>query len=224
MSPLRPTKSSSTRQTQKKTKSDTKSLNKSSSYKPINFDKESHLITQTIAASQQSATNLTNALKRLNRETHHPEDDPQIQQLYRQCRKLRKDVLIYIQRTESEEWIGTLINANEELVQSLEHYEKALKPVEQDSDSDASSVSDSEEERGRGPQQQGIQQQKRMSTGGSGRSPIAEDLAQRLRATSLSSSTQESPPPKPPRPVMEESPPVKPPRPTLPSMNIRLLP
>ena len=174
------------------------------------------MILQTIAASQQSATNLANALKRLNRETQHPEDDPQIQQLYRQCRKLRKDILIYIQRTESEEWIGTLINANEELVQSLAHYEKALKPVEQDSDSDAWSVSDSDEG---APKQKRVSQKRKMSTGGSGKNAIAEDLAQRLRGTSLS---QDSPPPKPPRPVME-IPPAKPPRPAPPSMNARLI-
>ena len=213
--PSRPSEPIPPRQTHKKSISKTESKSKTL-YKPINFDKERHLILQTLAASQQNATNLTNALKRLNRETQHPEDDPQIQQLYRQCRKLRKDILIYIQRTESEEWIGTLINANEELVQSLAHYEKALKPVEQDSDSDAWSASDSDED---GPKQKKVPQQKRMSTGGSARSPIAEDLAQRLRATSLS---QDSPPPKPPRPVMEK-PPVKPPRPAPPSSNARLI-
>ena len=213
-----------------KSKDDTTTTSSRSrqSFKPINFEKERGLILQTIAASNQSATNLTNALKRLNRETQNPQDDAQIQQLYRQCRKLRKDVLIYIQRTESEEWIGTLINANEELVQSLAHYERALKPVEQDSDSDAWGVSDSEEEEeehaggeemmmGRRTMQSGMGvPQKRMSTGGSsGRSAIAEDLAQRLRATSLGS--QDVPPPKPPRPLVEEeSPPTKPPRPRVP--------
>jgi len=101
-------------------------------------------------------------------------------------------------------------------VQSLAHYEKALKPVEQDSDSDAWSVSDSEEEEGQRRVGREVVTQKRMSTGGSsGRSAIAEDLAQRLRATSLS---QEAPPPKPPRPVAveEEAPPAKPPRPRVP--------
>ena len=103
-------------------------------------------------------------------------------------------------------------------MQSLAHYEKAMKPVEQDSDSDAWSVSDSEEEtggEGRPAKKVTVGPQKRMSTGGSsGRSAIAEDLAQRLRATSLS---QEAPPPKPPRPVVDdESPPVKPPRPRVP--------
>jgi len=215
--PPKPSQPSPPRQTSKKSKSKDESKFKIS-YKPINFDKERHLILQTIAASQQNATNLTNALKRLNRETQHPEDDPQIQQLYRQCRKLRKDILIYIQRTESEEWIGTLINANEELVQSLAHYEKSLKPVEQDSDSDAWSVSDSDEEGSK--RKKGGSQQKRMSSGGSARSPVAEDLAQRLRRTSL---TQDSPPPpKPPRPIME-SPPAKPPRPGPLSMNARLI-
>ena len=221
-SPSRPRQPSSPRaapanppkQTHKKNKSKDEGRSRTS-YKPINFDKERQVILQTIAASQQSATNLTNALKRLNRETQHPDDDPQIQQLYRQCRTLRKEILIYIQRTESEEWIGTLINANEELVQSLAHYERALKPVEQDSDSDAWNVSDSDEERKQKP----VSPQARMSTGGSGRR-VAEDLAQRLRATGLS---QETPPPKPPRPVASpprpprqivENPPPKPPRPT----------
>jgi LAS seventeen-binding protein 5 len=185
-----------------------------SSFKPINFEKERHLILQTIANSQQSATNLTNALKHLNRETQNPEDDQQIQQLYRQCRKLRRDILTYIQRTESEEWVGTLINANEELMQALAHYEKAMKSVDQDSDSDAFNASNSDEERATKP----VVTQKRMSTGGSGRNAIAEDLAQRLRATSL---TQESPPPKPPRPIVE-SPPAKPPRPMRSSLMARL--
>jgi LAS seventeen-binding protein 5 len=194
----------------KKTKSKDSSKSKTS-YKPINFEKERHLVLQTIAASNQNATNLTNALKRLNRETTQPSSNPQIQQLYTQCKKLRKDVLIYIQRTENEEWIGTLINANEELVQALAHYERASKPIEQDSDSDAWSASDSEDDGSK------VRPQKRMSTGGS--SSVAEDLASRLRATSLS---KEVPPPKPPRPAAVESPPAKPPRPMpLPSATAR---
>jgi hypothetical protein len=207
--PPRPTKQSPTRQ-HKKTSSKSE---KKSSYKPIDFNKERPAILQTIASSQQSATNLTNALKRLNRETHNPEDDAQIQQLYKQCRQLRKDVLIYIQRTESEEWIGTLINANDELVQSLGHYERALKPVEQDSDSDAWSVSDSDEEHHHHRKQGGNSGVKRPT----GRSKT-EDLAERLRATSISNvplvkpvRPGSSPPTRPPRPV--EAPPARPPRP-----------
>ena len=91
-------------------------------------------------------------------------------------------------------------------MQSLAHYERACKPVEQDSDSDTWSASDSDEEKTKEPKVQ-----KSMSTGSSGRRPIAEDLAQRLRATSISKSS-EQPPPKPPRPVVE-IPPAKPPRP-----------
>ena len=210
--PPRPSQSPSSvqRQNDKKPKSKDKEDSRSrATFKPIDFQKERHVVLQTIAAAKQSATNLTNALKRLNRETQTPEDDPQIQQLYRQCRKLRKEILIYIQRTESEEWIGTLINANDELIQSLARYEQALKPVEQDSDSDAWNVSDSDEEKA--PRTTSTSQ-KRMSTGGSGRSSIAEDLARKLRATTLS---QETPPPKPPRPVqVDEMPPPRPPRPS----------
>jgi LAS seventeen-binding protein 5 len=206
--PAQPAQPTPSRQTHKKTKSKDGTTTKIT-YKPINFGKERPAILETIAAAQQNATNLSNALKRLNRETHHPEGDPQIQTLYRECRKLRKDILIYIQRTESEEWIGTLINANDELVQSLAQYEIALKPVEQDSDSDAVSVSDSEEE-DKSPQKASAQE--RMPTGGLGRSPIAADLAQRLRSTSLG--REGPPPPKPPRPVVE-APPAKPPRPSV---------
>ena len=206
--PARPSQSSPPRQSShKKTKSKDIKLKDShpsqTSYKPIDFAKERSTILETIAASQQASTNLTNSLRRLNRETTHPDDDPQISQLYRQCRKLRREILIYIQRTENEEWIGTLINANEELVQSLAHYEKASKPVEQDSDSDAWSASDSDGE--------GKKKVQKMNTGGSGRSSIAEDLAHRLRATSISKAP-EKPPPKPPRPV-KEVPPARPPRP-----------
>ena len=92
-----------------------------------------------------------------------------------------------------------------------------MKPVEQDSDSDAWSVSDSDEEGSK--RKSGGSQQKRMSSGGSARSPVAEDLAQRLRGTNL---THDSPPPKPPRPTTER-PPAKPPRPVPLSMNVRLI-
>ena len=206
--PPRPTQQQSPpRQMHKKHRSKDTTKEKTN-YKPINFDKERPAILQNIAAATQSSTNLTNALKHLNRETQHPEDDPQIQQLYRQCRTLRKNILIYIQRTESEDWVGTLINANDELIQALAQYEKAIKPIEQDSDSDAWSVSDSEDQGRHAPKQQ-----REMSTGGFGRN-VAEDLAQRLRQTSLSRQQRDSPPPKPPRPTVE-SPPPKPPRPTV---------
>lgn len=225
--PPRPTQTSPTQHKKSRSKSHS-SVQSQQSFKPIDFAKERPAILETIAAGQQCATNLSNALKRLNRETQHPNDDPQILQLYRQCRKLRRDILNYIQRTESEEWIGTLINANEELVQALSRYETALKPVEEDSDSDAWSVSDSDEERKKKESRSKsmgnmssatspISHQRQTSTGGSGRSAIAEDLAQRLRATSLSqqrSGSQEAPPPKPPRPTSQvEIPPPRPPRP-----------
>jgi hypothetical protein len=47
---------------------------------------------------------------------------------------------------ESDEWIGTLIHANEELVRALEMFEKADKDIDKDSDSDIGSSSSEEEE------------------------------------------------------------------------------
>ena len=162
--------------------------------KPINFEKERPIIMQTLASANLASTNLMNALSRLNREVELPQDNQQVVGFYRQCRQYRKQILIYIQRTENEEWIGTLINANDNLVKSLQRFEEMRKPPDMDSDSEGWSSNDDDDD-----------------------DKQAREIAVRLRAQSFGMDEQ-APPPKPPRPSNPDEddgpPPTRPPRPT----------
>lgn len=55
---------------------------------------------------------------------------------YDQCKTLRSTILRYIQLVESEQWLGSLINAHEELSHAIATYEVYDKPIEEDSDSE----------------------------------------------------------------------------------------
>ena len=173
-------------------------------FRPINFETERPMILQTIASGEQASTNLKNALSRLDREEIRPSEDPQIAKYHSQCRQLRRQIILYIQRTESEEWIGTLIQVNEAIVHALQGYEIMNKPPEEDSDSEGwSDDGDTNTKKG----------------GGGNR--MAQEIAVRLRAQSLGSPKveDERPPDKPPRPRThdddeeEELPPPRPIRP-----------
>lgn len=52
------------------------------------------------------------------------------------CKELRRTVLRYIQLVESEQFLGSLIHANEELVEALGLFMRLDKPIEEDSDSE----------------------------------------------------------------------------------------
>lgn len=52
------------------------------------------------------------------------------------CKTLRRQILRYIQLVESEQFLGSLIHANEELVDALMLFVKLDKPIEEDSDSE----------------------------------------------------------------------------------------
>lgn len=83
-----------------------------------------------------ASTNLINALKRINREDHRVSADREVMTQVETCKQLRRQVLRYIQHVESEQWLGSLIHANEELVNALMAFEVLDKSVEDDSDSD----------------------------------------------------------------------------------------
>lgn len=99
---------------------------------------------QCLAESSAAATNLTNALQHLNRETELPSENGKVAEHYKACRGLRRLVLRYIQGVESDEWLGALIHANEELVNALLLYDKLSKPLDEDSDSDVGSADSGE--------------------------------------------------------------------------------
>jgi hypothetical protein len=115
--------------------SSSKSTKRSSS-KPFNMEKEKPEILQTIAASSVASTNLQNALKLVNRETHRVSESEDVMVQFEKCKTLRRQILRYIQNIESGDLLGSLIHANEELVTGLMAFEVLDKSVDYDSDSE----------------------------------------------------------------------------------------
>lgn len=104
--------------------------------RPFNLEREKPEMLQTLASSSVASTNLLNALKHVNRETHRVSEDAEAINRFDTCKQLRREILRYIQNVESEEYLGSLIHANEELVSALMAFEVLDKSVDYDSDSD----------------------------------------------------------------------------------------
>ncbi len=104
--------------------------------KPFNLEKEKPQLLETLATSNVASTNLMNALKLVNRESKRVSEDPEVLNRFETCKVLRRQILRYIQNVESEQYLGSLIHANEELVNALMAFEVLDKSVEDDSDSD----------------------------------------------------------------------------------------
>ncbi|KAL8994402.1 MAG: hypothetical protein Q9188_007078 [Gyalolechia gomerana] len=121
---------------------------KSKGSKPFNLEKEKPQLLQTIASSSVASTNLMNSLKLINRESKRVSDDPETVKRFETCKLLRRQVLRYIQYVESEQWLGSLIHANEGLVEGLMAFEVLDKDLEDDSDSEAADGESDEEEEG----------------------------------------------------------------------------
>lgn len=118
---------------------------KSKPAKPFNLEKEKPQLLQAIASSSVASTNLMNSLKLINRESKRVSEDPETVQRFETCKLLRRQVLRYIQNVESEQWLGSLIHANESLVEALMAFEVMDKDLEDDSDSEAHSDDESNE-------------------------------------------------------------------------------
>ena len=104
--------------------------------KPLNLEKEKPRLLETIASSSVASTNLMNALRLINREKKRVSEDPETLKQFETCKRLRRQILHYIQQIDSEQWLGSLIHANEELVTALMAYEVLDKSLEDDSDSE----------------------------------------------------------------------------------------
>lgn len=83
-----------------------------------------------------------NSLKLINRESKRVSNDSETVNRFETCKLLRRQVLRYIQDVESEQWLGSLIHANEGLVEALMAFEVLDKDLEDDSDSEAESDDD----------------------------------------------------------------------------------
>lgn len=118
---------------------------KKSKPRTFNLEKEKPQLLQTIASSSVASTNLMNALKLLNREKLRVSEHEETVNRFETCKALRRQILRYIQHVESEQWLGSLINANDSLVEALMAYEILDKSVDDDSDSEEQEWSDDEQ-------------------------------------------------------------------------------
>ncbi|KAI4760191.1 hypothetical protein E4T52_13822 [Aureobasidium sp. EXF-3400] len=103
----------------------------------FNFEKEKPKMIQSIAQASIASNNLSNALLLVNRENERVSENPEVLNRFETCKILRRNVLRYIQLVESDEWIGSLLSANDELVKALTSYEIMDRSLDDDSDSDA---------------------------------------------------------------------------------------
>ena len=102
----------------------------------FNLEREKPQILNSIAASSVASTNLNNALKLVNREHRQVSDDAEVVKRFETCKMLRRQILRYIQFVETDEFLGALIQANEELIGGLMAYEVLDKSMDDDSDSE----------------------------------------------------------------------------------------
>lgn len=149
---------------------------KSSLSRNFNLEKERPEILQTLASASVASTNLLNALKLVNRESTRVSEDAECISRFEICKKLRHQILRYIQHIESEEFLGGLIHANEELVTALMAFEVLDKSYDYDSDSDDDV----------------------LSGNWRSRAEIEEEMGESFNGLSIN-------PPKPPRPVASSS-------------------
>lgn len=113
-----------------------KSKDKKGRGKPFSLEKEKPQMLQTIASSQVASTNLMNALKLINRESKRVSEEPEVMKRFETCKVLRRQILRYIQYVETDDFLGGLIHANDELVNALMTFEVLDKSVDDDSDSE----------------------------------------------------------------------------------------
>ncbi|KAL2069608.1 hypothetical protein VTL71DRAFT_14287 [Oculimacula yallundae] len=104
--------------------------------KPFNLEAEKDIMKSCIADSSVASTNLLNALKLVNRERERISENQNANQHFESCKLLRRKILRYIQLVESEQWLGALLHANDELVTSLMTFEQLDRSIDADSDSD----------------------------------------------------------------------------------------
>jgi len=126
--------------------------------RPFNLEAEKDQMKATIAESSIAATNLMNTLKSINREKERISENQTAVQGFESCKQLRRKILRYVCRlphnsnliakanqltpllqihhVESEQYLGSLLHANDELILALMTYEQLDRSIDADSDSE----------------------------------------------------------------------------------------
>ncbi|KAH8816051.1 vhs domain-containing protein [Xylogone sp. PMI_703] len=154
--------------------------------KPFNLEEEKETMKSTIAEASVASTNLLNALRLINREKEQISENAAALQHFDNCKLLRRKILRYIQHVESEQWLGALLHANDELVTALLTFEQLDKAIDADSDSDDE-----------------LAEQQHLYRITAGKGKLSPDTTQALAGLHISTPAYkpEVPPPQPPRPA-----------------------
>lgn len=96
----------------------------------FNFEKSKPKIIQEIAMATQSANKLINALQHVTSDDW--EFDSVIQESYLRCEQDKKKIIRYVRLVEDEEWIGTLLAANEVLLKAIDMHDTMLTSYHED--------------------------------------------------------------------------------------------
>ncbi|KAJ8116042.1 hypothetical protein OPT61_g2456 [Boeremia exigua] len=107
----------------------------------FNLEREKGQMLETMASANVASANLLNGLQLINREQQRVSENPEVMNRFETCKQLRRQVLRYIHLVESEQYIGGLLNANDELVKALMAFEIMDKSIDDD-DSDSEDDSD----------------------------------------------------------------------------------
>lgn len=102
----------------------------------FNLEKEKPMVLGAVAQANMAASNLVNACRLLNREVENVTENPRVQDCLDKAKAARRAVIRYIQLVTDEEFLGTLLEANEKIVQAIQLYDKLSKPAALDSDTD----------------------------------------------------------------------------------------
>lgn len=107
----------------------------------FSLEKEKGQMLETMASANVASANLLNGLQLINREQQRVSENPEVMNRFETCKQLRRQILRYIHLVESEQYIGGLLNANDELVKALMAFELMDRSIDDD-DSDSEDESD----------------------------------------------------------------------------------
>ncbi|OSS47218.1 hypothetical protein B5807_09846 [Epicoccum nigrum] len=102
----------------------------------FSLEKEKGQMLETMASANVASANLLNGLQLINREQQRVSENSEVMNRFETCKQLRRQILRYIHLVESEQYIGGLLNANDELVKALMAFEIMDKSIDDD-DSDS---------------------------------------------------------------------------------------
>ncbi|WVW86142.1 hypothetical protein I302_108183 [Kwoniella bestiolae CBS 10118] len=103
---------------------------------PFDFQKEKPQIMVAIANAIQCANNLVNSCRHIDRSVESVLESPKVQDNLDKAKAARRSIIRYIQLVTDEEFVGTLLEANEKIVEAIQLYDRLSKPSVLDSDSD----------------------------------------------------------------------------------------